>query len=87
MLARRRAKKKAAKKAAKARKARKIVGRTVGTLAAIYGGLFCVFFFDLDGKLLYYVVEPFMKKHFDNMERRDPMSVPYGQVPEGQEYV
>ena len=43
-------------------------------------GLFCVFFFDLDGKLLYYVVEPFMKNHFDNMERRDPHDVPYDQI-------
>ena len=62
------------------KKAGKIIGKTVGTLAAVYAGLFAVFYFDLDGKLLYYVVEPFMQKRFDNMERRDPMSVPYEQI-------
>jgi hypothetical protein len=58
-------------------KAKKIIKRTLGLAAAAYAGLFCVFYFDLDGKLLYYVVEPFMKNHFDNMERRDPHTVPY----------
>jgi len=55
-----------------------------GLIAKILGGvvlanvaLFLVFFFDLDGKLLFYVVEPFLKKHYDNMERRDAMNVPY----------
>lgn len=71
---------KAKKKAKKANKAGKIVKRTVGALGAVYAGLFCVFYFDLDGKLLYYVVEPFLKKHYDNMERRDPHTVPYGQI-------
>ena len=61
-------------------KAGKFIGKTVGTLAAVYAGLFAVFYFDLDGKLLYYVVEPFMQKRFDNMERRDPLSVPYNQI-------
>ena len=41
-------------------------------------GLFCVFFFDLDGKLLFNVVEPFLKKHYDDMERRDTtLTTPY----------
>ena len=35
--------------------------------------LFAIFFFDLDGKLLFYVVEPFLKKHYDNMERKDKL--------------
>ncbi len=39
--------------------------------------LFAVFFFDLDGKLMFYVVEPFLKKHYDNMERRDTLQTPY----------
>ncbi len=68
------------KKARKAKKARRFVRRTVGTLVTAYAGLFCVFYFDLDGKLLYYVVEPFMKNHFDNMKRRDPHDVPYAQI-------
>ena len=71
---------KAKRKAKKAHKVRKAVCKTVGLLGAVYAGLFCVFYFDLDGKLLYYVVEPFMKNHFDNMERRDPLTVPYEQI-------
>ena len=39
--------------------------------------LFVVFFFDLDGKFLFYVYEPFMKKHYDEMERRDMTKMPY----------
>ena len=65
---------------AKKSKAGKIVRKTLGIAALAYAGLFCVFYFDLDGKLLYYVVEPFMKNHFDNMERRDPLTVPYEQI-------
>ena len=40
--------------------------------------LFIVFFFDLDGKLLFNVVEPFLKNHYDNMERRDTTKTRYG---------
>ena len=40
-------------------------------------GLFVIFFFDLDGKLLFNVVEPFLKKHYDNMERKDVIKEPY----------
>ena len=71
---------KAKKKAKKAKKAGRVIRKTVGILGALYAGLFCVFYFDLDGKLLYYVVEPFMKNHFDNMKRRDPLTVPYEQI-------
>ena len=39
--------------------------------------LFVVFFFDLDGKLLFNVVEPFLKKHYDNMERKDTLAEAY----------
>ena len=39
--------------------------------------LFVVFFFDLDGKLMFNVVEPFLKKHYDNMPRRDRLQEPY----------
>jgi len=39
--------------------------------------IFVVFFFDLDGKFLFYVYEPFMKKHYDEMERRDMTKMPY----------
>lgn len=56
------------------------IKKTAGLLGLAYAGLFAVFYFDLDGKLLYYVVEPFLKRHYDNMERRDPHTVPYGQI-------
>ena len=71
----------------KKNKAVSFVKKTLGIAGLAYAGLFCVFYFDLDGKLLYYVVEPFMKKHFDNMERRDPQSVPYAQVADNEEYI
>ena len=54
--------------------------KAVGLLGLVYAGVFAVFYFDLDGKLLYYVVEPFLKNHYDRMQRRDPHSVPYGQI-------
>ena len=39
--------------------------------------LFCVFWFDLDGKLMFNVVEPFLKKHYDNMPRKDVLQEAY----------
>ena len=53
------------------RKLFKILGKIVGILAAVYAALFAVFYFDLDGKLLYYVVEPFLCKRYDKIERED----------------
>ena len=55
----------------------RILRKLFGVLAAAYAILFAVFFFDLDGKLLYYVVEPFLVKHYDKMERRNPLDMPY----------
>ena len=43
----------------------------------IYGILFAVFYFDLDGKFLYYIWEPLMIKRFDNMKRPDATAMPY----------
>ena len=65
-------------------KALKIVKKAVGLAALAYAGLFIVYYLDLDGKLLYKVVEPALVKHYDNMERRDPMSRPYGAEPTGE---
>ena len=48
-----------------------------GVVLVLNIGLFCVFFFDLDGKLLFNVVEPFLKNHYDNMERKDTLKAPY----------
>jgi hypothetical protein len=43
----------------------------------IYGILFAVFYWDLDGKFMYYIWEPFMIKRFDNMKRPDATGTPY----------
>ena len=59
------------------KKAGKIAIKALGGAAAAYAGLFAVFYFDLDGKILFHVVEPLLKKHYDNMERKDPMAMPY----------
>lgn len=60
------------------RKALNILGKIFAVLAAAYAILFAVFWFDLDGKLLYYVVEPLLVRHYDKMERRNPLDQPYG---------
>ena len=49
-------------------------------LLAVYAGLFAIFYFDLDGKLIFKYVEPFLVKHYDNMERRNPLEQPYEQI-------
>ena len=51
--------------------------KILGVVLVLNIGLFCVFFFDLDGKLLFNVVEPFLKNHYDNMERKDTLKAPY----------
>ena len=55
----------------------KFLLKLLGIFVALNALLFVVFFFDLDGKLLFNVVEPFLKKHYDNMERRDTLKTPY----------
>lgn len=55
----------------------RVFGKILRLFAAVYAILFAVFFFDLDGKLLYYVVEPFLAKHYDKMERKNPLDMPY----------
>ena len=59
------------------KKLTKMLLKLFGILILVNAGLFCVFFFDLDGKFLFHVVEPFLKKHYDNMERRDTLKIPY----------
>jgi len=39
--------------------------------------LFVVYFFDLDGKLLYHFVEPNLAAHYDKMKRTDLTGTPY----------
>jgi len=55
----------------------KILWKVLLIAAAVYAALFAVFYFDLDGKLLFRKVEPLLVKHYDKMERRDPLSVGY----------
>ena len=55
----------------------KFLLKFLGIALVLNIGLFCVFFFDLDGKLLFNVVEPFLKNHYDNMERKDTLQAPY----------
>ena len=55
----------------------KIVKKILGIVLLANLALFAVFFFDLDGKLLFNVVEPFLKKHYDNMERKDMLKAEY----------
>ncbi len=56
---------------------KKFVKRALGMGAFAYAALFAVFFFDLDGKFLFNVFEPFVKNHYDNMERKDMLKTPY----------
>ena len=51
--------------------------KLLGIFVLLNVGLFVIFFFDLDGKLLFNVVEPFLKKHYDNMERKDVLQQAY----------
>ena len=55
----------------------KLFLKLIGIGAAAIGVLFVIFFFDLDGKLLYYVVEPLLVKHYDKMERKDTLKNVY----------
>jgi hypothetical protein len=55
----------------------RLLGKLFGIFAVVYAILFTVFFFDLDGKLLFYVVEPLLCKHYDKMERKNPLDMPY----------
>ena len=59
----------------------KKLGKFLLTLCGVFVGLnallFVIFFFDLDAKLLFNVVEPFLKKHYDEMERKDVLKENY----------
>ena len=63
------------------KKALKVLCKIAGIAGAVYAALFAVFYFDLDGKAIFKFVEPTLVKHYDNMERRDPMTRPYGTEP------
>ena len=58
-------------------KFKKFLLKFCGIFIGLNALLFVVFYFDLDGKLLFKVVEPFLKNHYDTMERKDPLQNPY----------
>lgn len=58
----------------------------LGILSGLYIVLFVVFFLDLDGKALFYGVEPFLKNHYDRMKRKDPLDMEYRTDTEKYEY-
>ena len=59
------------------RKVLKILKKVLFIGLGVYAALFAVFFFDLDGKALFYGVAPFLCRHYDRMERRDPLKQPH----------
>lgn len=64
----------------------KVILKLAAIAGIIYSALFAVFYFDLDGKLMYYVVEPLLCKHYDKMERKDPLSQEYSTTAPHYEY-
>ena len=52
----------------------------------VNAALFAVFFFDLDGKFLFYVVEPTLKKNYDNITRRAMTKMTYAMKKPNYEY-
>ena len=58
---------------------KKTIFCVIKILAVIWAVLFAVFYFDLDGKFMYYVWEPLMIRHFDKMKREDTTKTPYGE--------
>ena len=55
----------------------KFLLKLLGIALVLHLVLFRVSFFYVDGKLLFNVVEPFLKDHYDNMERKDTLKTPY----------
>lgn len=57
---------------------KKFIITTLKLLGITYVILFIVFYFDLDGKFLYYIWEPNAITRFDKMKRKDNTKTPYG---------
>lgn len=56
---------------------KKLFIKLLSILGITYIILFIVFYFDLDGKFLYYVWEPNMVDRYNKMERKDNTKTPY----------
>ena len=55
----------------------KVIRKVLLFALGVYAALFAVLFFDLDGKAIFHFAEPMLVKHYDKMERRDPLKQPY----------
>ena len=53
------------------------IAKFLGLGLGVYAVLFLVFILDLDGKALFYLYEPIVTKHFDEMPRKDMTKMPY----------
>lgn len=60
----------------------RLAGKLAAIAAVVYGALFAVFYFDLDGKFLYHVWIPFANKRYEKLERKDATATPYGRTVE-----
>ncbi len=47
----------------------KHIFKGLGIFSAVLGGLFAVYYFNLDMKLMHSVVLPFLDKHYDSLKR------------------
>lgn len=56
---------------------KKFIINLLKLLGISYIILFIVFYFDLDGKFLYYIWEPNMVTRYDKMKRKDKLKTPY----------
>lgn len=56
---------------------KKTILKITKALAFLWTVLFAVFWFDLDGKFLYYIWEPAMDRRYSRMERKDMTKTPY----------
>ena len=56
---------------------KKFAVRLLEIAAAVYGLLFLIFYYDIDGKLIFYVWEPLICKKYDKMKRKDTTATPY----------
>ena len=59
------------------KKIMKVLFKIIGIALVAYAALFAVFFFDLDGKALFKYFEPFLCRHYEKIERKDPMKAVY----------
>lgn len=47
----------------------KVLKKLLGIGLITFGVTFAIYFFNLENKLIYYVVRPFLNKHYDSQAR------------------